>query len=303
MREFPLFGAFTGRGWLHGVSDTTTSMFTVLVPIAGEYDFKAVIKGNGFVWNFDDKEYRADSNSAKFQDTDIARVRLKAGSVTIKLTIPPEGGIDSFSLSAPDYSPIQPFLGWRFKERLTAVRLAEVAVSLTNRYAKLPDAGSEASPKPFAVADKIALPPAASFTTAPYLGPFSSSKWVRADFRGATIKIPLTVTEAGYYDLIANIMGENISGSVNDTPFKLSGKPYLNKLNLGFYRLESGDNTLTINLPPTGGIDTIEFKKKNSAPGDFLSLAGVSGPADRLIGVEEATLLLKGIKGAFPIRK
>ncbi len=303
VRDFPRFGAFTGKGWILGVSDTTYSTCTVLLPIAGEYEFKAVIKGNGFVWNIDGKEYPADSKSGDFRETDIAKVKLQAGVVTIKITIPPEGAIDSFSLTAPDYTPIQPFPGWRFREALTAVRLAETAVALTNRYAWLPDAGQAASPKPLAVSEKVVLPPAAAPTTISYLGPFSSATWIRADYRGATLQIPLTVSDAGYYGLIVNVMGEHISGNINDTPFKLSGKPYLDKLNLGLYRLESGDNTLTITLPPVGGIDTVEFNRKSSLPDDFLRLSGVSGPADRLIGAEEAAALLKSIQGSFPIRK
>jgi hypothetical protein len=303
VREFPLFGAFTGKGWILGVSDTTTATFTILLPNAGEYDFKAVIKGNGFVWKIGGKEYRADSKSANFSETEIAKVSLKAGVTTINLTIPPEGAIDSFSLSAPDQNPIQPIAGWRFREKLTAVRLAETAVALTNSFSKLPDAGVLASPKMIAVSEKIILPATAAPTNISYLGPFYSSKWVRADFRGATVQIPLNVAETGYYTLAVNVMGEIISGTVNDTPFKLSGKPYLSKTILGLFRLESGDNTLTISLPPAGGIDTVEFNKKSSTPEDFLRLAGVPGPADRLVGAQEAAALLKSIQGSFSIRK
>ncbi|MFZ2950954.1 MAG: hypothetical protein WA003_15880 [Desulfuromonadaceae bacterium] len=303
MRDFPLYGPFAGKGWILGVSDATSASFTILLPIAGEYDLKAVIKGNGFVWNINDKEYRVDSKSGNFRETDIAKVTLKAGVTTINVTIPPEGGIDSFSLKAPDYTPIQPFIGWRFREGLTAARMAEVAVALTNRYAQLPDAGGAGSPKPLAVFEKAVLPPTATYTTAPYLGRFSSAKWIRADYRGATLQIPFTVAESGYYGLTVNAMGESISGSVNDTPFKLSGKPYLDKLNLGLHRLESGDNTLTVILPPTGGIDSVEFNRKRATPEDFLRLSGVPGPADRLIGAEEAGTFLKSIRGSSSIRK
>ena len=303
VRDFPLFGAFTGKGWILGVSDTTDATFSILLPIAGEYDFKAVIKGDGFVWKIDDKEYLADSKSGNFRETDVARVTLKAGIVVIKVTIPPEGAIDSFSLTAPDYTSIQPFQGWRFREGLTAARLAETAVALTNRYAQLPDVAQAASPKPFAVFEKVVLPPTAAYTTASYLGLFSAAKWIRADYRGAILQIPLTVTEPGYYTLTVNAMGENISGSVNNTPFKLAAKPYLSKQNLGLYRLESGDNTLSITLSPTGGIDSVELNRKSTTPDDFLRLAGVSGPADRLVGVDEAAALLKSIQGSFSVRK
>lgn len=303
IRSFPQFGPFTGKGWIMGVSDETSSTFTILVPIAGEYELKAVLKGNGFVWTIGDKEYRSDSKSSVFRETGIARLKLHAGVETIKLTIPPEGAIDSFSLTAPDYVSIQPLQGWRFKNKLTAAGLAEIAVAMTDRFAQLPDGGPAKSPKTLAVAENTVLPATAAYTTTDYLGPFSSPRWVRADYRGATLQIPLTVAEAGYYGLTANIMGEALSGSVNDVPFKLTGKPYLSKVYLGLYRLEAGENTLSLTLPPTGGADSIEFNKKNSAPEDFLRLAGVAGPSDRAISEKEASEFLKRIQGSFPIRK
>lgn len=303
VRDFPLFGAFTGKGWLLGVSDPTSSVFTIWLPIAGEYNLQGVIKGNGFVWSIDDKEYRADSKSGNFRETDIAKVTLKAGVVTIKVAIPPEGAIDSFSLTAPDYPSIQPFSGWRFKEPLTAVRMAEISVAMTNSFDRLPDADLTTSPIRIDAFEKTILPPSAAYTTAPYLGPFYAAKWIRADYRGASLQIPFTVTESGYYGLTANVMGEKISGSVNDIPFKLAAKPYLDKLKLGLYRLNSGENSLLITLPPTGGIDTIELNKKSTEPDAFLGLTGVPGPADRPIAAPEAAALLKNIQGSVTIRK
>lgn len=303
MREFPLFGEFTGKGWILGVSDITDATFTIWLPAAGEYNFKAVIKGDGFVWCIDDKEYRADSKSKKFQEIDVAKVRLKAGVATIKVIIPPDGAIDSFTLTAPDEAPIQPFMGWRFKEGLTAVRMAEIAVSMTNSYAQLPDVEQSSSLKPIAVFDKVVLPPNILPTEIDYLGKFSSAKWVRADFRGATLQIPVAVADAGYYSLTANVMGGDISGKINNISFKLAAKSYLSKTNLGVYRLESGENTLSINLPPMGGIDSVELSKKSTSPDDFMRLAGVRGPIERLIGADEAADLLKSIQGSLAIRK
>lgn len=302
VRDFPLFGAFTGSGWVSGISDATESTFSILLPLGGEYELKAVIKGNGFVWSIDGKEYRADSKSVNFKETSIAKIKLNAGVVTIKLGIPPEGAIDSFSLSAANHPPVQPLMGWRFKEALTAVRLAEILISLTNSYAQLPDVGPLGSPKPVAVSEITDLPPSVALTDAVYLGHFSSAKWVRADYRGATLKVPLMIPETGYYRLTANVMGENITGSVNEIPFRLSAKPYLSKEVLGVYRLESGANNLSITLPIAGGIDTIEFSKKSLTPNDILRLAGVSGPPGRLIGAKEAAEQLKRIQGSLLIR-
>lgn len=303
VREFPLFGAFTGKGWIFGVSDTTSSTFTLFLPVSGEYEFKAVIKGNGFVWNINDKDYRSDSKSGNFRETDIAKLQLKAGIITITLTIPPEGAIDSFSFTAPDRTPIRPFNGWHFKEPLTAASMAEVGIAIKNSYSMLPDAGDAASPKEIAVSGNAVLPPTAAATNISYLGSFSSPAWVRADYRGATLQIPLKIADAGYYGIVANIMGDTILGNINNVSFKLIGKPYLDKLNLGLYRLEAGDNTLTVVLPPTGGIDAVILNRKSSTPDSFLRLLSVSGPADRLIGADEAAEFLKGIQVSSPNAK
>lgn len=303
MNSNPMFGSFTGTGWILGVSETTTSVFTILLPIGGEYNLKAVIKGNGFLWNINGKEYRADSKSKNFQEIDIAKIVLKEGVTSITVTIPPEGAIDSFSLTAPNYPSIQPFKGWRFKEKLTASALAETVIALTNRFSQLPDAGQAASAKARADFDKMVIPPGVAHTTADYLGPYTSPKWLRADFRGAVLQIPLTVAETGYYGLVLNAMGEPLSGSVNDTLFKLAGKPYLYKQDIGVYRLEEGENMLTVALPPRGGIDSVQFNKKSTASDDFMRLAGVTGPANRLVGADEAAAVVKKIQVSFPVRK
>lgn len=302
VKDTELLGPFTGKGWIQGVSNTTYSNFTILLPISGEYDLKGVIKGSGFVWTIDGKEYLADSKSKKFQETEVARIKLKAGLITIRLTIPPEGAIDSFSLTASDLPSIQPFLGWRFKEGLTAARLAETLVAMTNRFALLPDVPQVDSPKPLDVSEKVVLPSTASLTTANYLGPYSSAKWIRADYRGATLQIPLTVAETGYYGVSVNAMGDSVSGKINDISFRLPAKPYLDKVNLGLYRLEAGDNAFTITLSPAGGIDSVGFNRKSTKPEDFMLLAGVNGPFDRLISQDEASRLLKLIQGSLSVR-
>lgn len=302
LREYPLFGEFTGKGWIMGVSTTTSSTMTILLPIAGEYDLKARIKGNGFIFTVNGVEYRADSKTKAFQDTEIAKLKLNAGVITIALSIPPEGAIDSFSLVARDYPSVQPFMGWRFKEGLTAARLAETAVALANIFDQLPDGDQANTPKPVSVAEKGVLPPTASLTTAPYLGHFNSQQWVRSNYQ-STIKVPVTVTVTGYYSISANVMGGNISGLINDVPFEATSLPYLTKINLGVYRLEAGENSITFKLPVAGGIDTIDFVRKSSKPEDFMKLASVLGPAERKIKSDESLALLKKLQGAYSIRK
>lgn len=302
VREFALFGPFTGKGWLMGVSDTTTADFTVLLPIKGVYSLKAVIKGKGFIWSIDDKDYRADSGSDKFSEIEIGKIPLKAGIVKIRVSIPPESAIDSFSFSADDHAVIQPIDGWRFKEPLTAVRMAETALSITGRQEQLPDSSQE-PPRLLAVFETATISPSAARTNAVEFGKFNSRAWIRADYRGATVQLPVKTTDVGFYRISANAMGGIITGSVNEVQFMASAKPYLDPVGLGLFRLESGDNLITINLPPMGGIDTLELRKKSISPEDALSLCGIKGPPERLISADEAKGFLKTIMDSYPVRK
>lgn len=302
VRTFALYGPFTGKGWISGVSDTTAANFTTLIPIKGEYDLKAVIKGNGFAWNIDDKQYPADSKSDLFREVEIGKMSLKAGVVKIQVSIPPEGAIDSFSFTAPDYSPIQPLTGWRFKEPLIAGQLAEISVSMTGRHEQLPESQQNLS-KILSVFESAIIPATAAPTTIAEFGRFTSREWVRSDYRGATIQIPVKNPIAGFYRIRANAMGGRITGSVNEMPFNVLVKPYLENVQLGIFRLEAGDNLITINLPPMGGIDLLELNMKSMNPEDFLALSGIKGPPDRLIPVNEAESVLKTIIDTYPVRR
>lgn len=302
VRDLRLYGSYTGQGWLLGVSDTTMANFTALLPISGDYTLTAVIKGNGFVWNIGGKVYPADSNSGTFKEVVIGKVSLKAGVVPISASIPPEGAIDSFSLTARDHAAIQPVAGWRFKEPLTAGQLAEIAVSMTGRQEQLPDSIQD-SPLRLALSELADIPPQAEKTAAAEFGSFTSRQWLRADYRGASIPVPVKIAETGYYAISAHLMGGVVTGSVNQTLFEVSAKPFLEKIRLGLFRLEAGDNLITLNLPPMGGIDVLEISKKSMSSDGFLSLSGVKGPVDRLIGADEATVLLRSILDNYPVRK
>jgi len=302
VRNFSLYGPFTGKGWLLGVSDTTDVEFAALVPISGEYTLNAVIKGNGFIWNIGDRQYRADSKSDAFRGVKIGKTTLNAGVLKIRVSIPPEGAIDSFSISAPDYAPIQPVAGWRFKEPLTAGQLAEIVVSMSGRHEQLQNAEEKTS-KRLSVFESALIPSTAAATGIEEFGKFTSREWVRSDYRGASIQIPVKNAVAGFYGITANVMGGRISGSVNETPFEVLAKPYFDTVRLGLFRLESGDNLITINLPPMGGIDTLELGMKNMSSDSFLAVSGIKGPAERLISVDEAETVLKSVTGSYPVRR
>lgn len=300
--EYNLYGQFTGKGWLLGVSEKTAVNFSAFLPIGGEYTLKAVIKGNGFVWKFGDQEFRASSASGDFKEVLIGKVKVTPGIFQFHVIMPSEGAIDSYTLVAPDYAPLQPLVGWRFREPLTAGCLAEVAVSMMNLYDRLPESTTNV-PAQLAAVDAALPNRDASATDINYLGSFRSRAWLRTDFRGAAIQIPVKAAEAGYYGIAANVMGQRIEGDVNGYDFSVTGKPYLAMTSLGLYRLESGENMLTLRLPPQGGVDFIQFTHKDSSPAAFMKLAGMSGDPGRLPGADEVKGILKAIYQKYPVRK
>jgi len=98
-------------------------------------------------------------------------------------------------------------------------------------------------------------------------------------------------------------MGGRITGSVNESLFEALAKPFFDTVRLGLFRLESGDNLITINLPPMGGIDTLELSMKNMGSDSFLAVSGIKGPAGRLISVDEADATIKSVTGSYPVRR
>lgn len=302
LADYNLHGPFTGRGWLQGTSDATSATFSVMVPVGGEYSLKAVLKGSGFIWTINGKDYKAGSAAGGFSEIDCGMVTLKPGAFQAKLTIPPGGGIDSFSFEAPNFRPIQPFSGWRFRDPLTADRLAEVAVSLMNAYDKLPVVDKDVPP-PLAAVDAALASKGASASVISYLGPYSSRAWLRAGFRGAEIRVPLKVKETGVYRLQARVLGGSITGDVKDTSFSVAGKQYLDLVDLGVYKLDSGENMLTVKLPPMGGLDMIQFTRLGTSAEDFMLLAGLNGSPSRQVKADEADKLIRTIKEKYPVRK
>lgn len=299
-RNYPLFGQFSGNGWLMGISSETTAKFKVFVPLAGEYRLKAVIKGSNFVWRISDAVLRGSNPAANFSEVDLGMVRLQPGVVQISATIPPEGGIDAFLLVASDLVPVQPVEGWRFKDQLTALQMAQIGVALMDAYDQLPP--NPKGKQNIAAVNAVRSAEVAA-TTAGFLGTFKAKAWLRAGIQGAELRIPIHIPELGYYELEGQVMGEHLSGDVNGTTFSVTGKPFLDRVRLGMFRLDEGENILNLKLPPMGGIDTLEVAGKSLTPQDVMRVAGVGGSPDRLVTPEEAQSYITSIRGKRQARK
>lgn len=301
-RDFPLYGPFSGKSWLMGISQPSVAHLTLFVPLGGEYTVKGKVKGEGFILKTGSTTLSGGAAAPELTEIEFGRVTIAPGVQKIDVTIPPEGGLDYVVLTAADNAPVQPFDGWRFKEPLTGLRMAEVGISLSGLQNLLP-ADSENPPIEISAVDGALPASDVTPTAANFLGQFRSRAWLRANPRGSLLTIPLQIFKAGFYSIRARLIGEHFQGSINATSFSVTGKPYFDNIELGVFRLEAGDNTFRIQLPPMGGIDTLQLARKNSDPTRVTALAEVSGSPDHLVTAEEATTYLKRLRGKPPVRK
>ena len=301
LRNYPLYGQFSGTGWLMGTAGETSASFRVMVPFDGVYSLKALIKGSDFVWQVEETVLRGGNPTGTFREVDLGAVTLKPGEIRIKVTLPPDGGVDAFILAASDLVPLQPMEGWRFNSELTALQMAQVGVTMMDAYRKLPPASGNR--QIIAVVDAAKPAAAATSTRANYLGAFKSRAWLRAGAQGAELQIPLNIPETGYYELQGRMLGERLSGDISGATFSVTGKPYLESVNLGVFRLERGEAVLNLKIPPMGGIDTLDVTGRSMAPLEVMRAAGVEGPPERLVTMTEAESYVAAILGKFPVRK
>jgi len=300
--EFEIYGPFSGKGWVMGGATPTSAHFTIMLPIAGEYTIKSVLKGDGFVWDLNGKKLKAGTKDKKFKEVEVGTVSLPAGVIQMTVAIPAEGGIDSFTVVGGDYLPIAPFAGWRFKERLTAGAMAEIIVSATGQLDKLPFENGTSS-QVVQVTSLSQLPNSTTFVDTNYLGAFTSKKWLRADYHGASLVIPFNIEKTGFYDVSIQVLSEKVLADLNGISVAIPGKPYLERINLGQFRLDSGNSNLNLTLPPMGGFDALYLKKRDSSPAAFMKLAGINGNPERIVSKEEAEKFVKSFAPHSAARK
>jgi hypothetical protein len=83
----------------------------------------------------------------------------------------------------------------------------------------------------------------------------------------------------------------------------VDGKPYLDWVDLGTFRLHKGSSNIQLRLPPTGGIDVIEISRKLSTPAAYAAVTKSKKASDALIRPEELNPLIKSLQEQFKERK
>ena len=274
LRDYPLHGPFTGTGWLSGTAEPTAARFTVFLPRGGEYLLKVVSRGDGQRWLAGGKELTV-STGGSLREVEAGKVRLEAGSQEVSVLLPPEGGVDAFTLHAfGDHPAIEPLNGWRSDAPLTWGDYAEtiaVALDLEKGFAVTP-AGK---PQVVSFQSIKTLPPSVVATSADYLGSHVAPRWVRAGVEGASLSLPIDVSVTGLYSVRVRLLGVRLMTDFNGNQAEWKGKPYLDWYDLGVSRLTKGTHNLKIKLPPLGGADVVELTARPSSPADYLTAIGL----------------------------
>ena len=300
IRNYPLFGAFSGNGWVHGTTSRTAVHFKVFIPVEGKYLFKVTAKGDDQLWSIAGKAFKLDSGTA-FKESALGEVNLTAGVIEFNAVIPPSGAIDSFSFTAPDLRPIEPVNGWNFSALLTSEAVNEIAAALLNLENRLPE------DKTFQkiiieAAAATPLPPEAILTDNPVYGKTLAAKWVRLPQKEATLSLPFKAEQSGVYSLKVRTLGEKLAAGFDNFTVRHQGKPYLDWVDIGAFKLEKGTHDIKVHLPAAGGIDVMEVGRKLSSANDYAALTKLDLPRNRGLNAAEMDTVLKFLQEQFKER-
>jgi len=301
VRDFPLYGAFSGKGWLHATTNRVAVHFKVFIPVTGKYTLKVTARGDNQLWSVAGKAFKHSSGD-KFSESDVGQVFIPAGDLEFNAVIDPAGAIDTFTFTAPAYTPIEPLAGWNSGQQLTAAPLNETIASLLGLEPLLPvDSGYKTK-----VIEAASLPELSSrvqLTDKQIYGTPVAAKWVRAFQAPANLAVPLEIESTAVYALRVRALGTTLTAGFGQQRVTVTPKPYLDWIDLGTFRLPKGKHSLEIQLPPMGGVDIIEVIKKLSSPADYAAItkSGIQGNAP--LQPAELDAIIKSLKDQFKERR
>jgi len=301
VRDFPLYGAFSGKGWLHATTNRTAVHFKVFIPVTGKYTLKVTARGDNQLWSVAGKAFKHSSGDT-FNESDIGQVFIPAGELEFNAVIDPAGAIDTFTFTAPAYTPIEPLAGWNPGQPLTAAACNETIAALLGLEPLLP-VDSSYKAKVIEAASLPDLSPRVQLTDTQIYGQPVAAKWVRAFQAKATLAIPLEIESTAVYSLRVRASGTTLTAGFGPQKFTVKPKPFLDWIDLGTFRLAKGKHRLEVELPPMGGIDIIEVTKKLSSPADYAAItkSGIAGNAP--LQPAELDDLIKSLKNQFKERR
>lgn len=301
VRDYNLLGPFSGRGWLHGTTVPTAVHFKVFIPIAGKYTLTAVTKGDDQLWSVAGRAFKVNAGGV-LKETVIGQAFIPPGTLEFNAVIPAGGAIDSIEFSAPALAPLEPLSGWNFAANLTGGQLAEVAAPLLGTEVLLPE-DMTAAHKTLPAAGVAPLPAALFLTDSQVLGKPLANKWVRAGQVAAQLSIPVEIDATGVYQVRVRFVGSTLTAGFDDRTVTMPGKPYLEWVDCGVFRLAKGTNRLSLRIPPSGGVDSVEIIRRKSSPADYVAVTKLGKGAEETVSSAELDRLLKSLQEKFRERQ
>lgn len=301
VRDFPLYGAFSGKGWVHATTNPVAVHFKVFIPITGKYTLKVTARGDNQLWSVAGKAFKQ-SYGDKFSTSDLGEVFIAAGELEFNAVIQPAGAIDTITFTAPAFAPVEPLAGWNPAKPLTATALNETVAALLGLEPLLP-VDSSYKTKIIEAASLPDLSARVHLTDKQIYGKPTAEKWVRAFQAVATVSIPLEIESSSVYAVRLRALGTALTAGFGQRMVAVAAKPFLDWIDLGTFRLPKGVNTLTVELPPMGGIDVIEVTKKLSTPADYATITKTGLQGDTPLKPAELETVVKSLKEQFKERK
>jgi hypothetical protein len=302
VRDYPLFGVFSGKGWIHASSASPTAAhFRVFIPVSGNYTIKVSAQGDAQLWSIAGKAFRFDSGS-KLKESVLGEAFIPAGTLDFNAVIPPGGAIDYIILTAPSYAPVEPLAGWNPPARLTGVALDEITASLLALEPQLPE--DKGYGKKIIPAGSVSQAPAGFYVTDnQIMGKTVSPKWLRAGYAPATLLIPLQTESSSVYGIRVHFLGPELTAGFASRTATFKGGSSFGWVDIGTFRLPKGANSLQLSVPPTAGVDVIEVSRKQTSPADYASITGSGRSSDSSIKPEELDSIIKSLQDKFKERR
>lgn len=285
------YGPFSGTGWLLGASQPTDVHLRFVLPLDGRYRLTLAARLPGHLVRIADRTVTVDGAPESFARVEAGEYALTAGPQEIVVTLPPGGALDYIELTAPNLPAIAPAGGWQPDAPLTWQELALTLVQALDLPKELPPQ----DPVLTIEAETLVETGDARTVEDAHLGPPSGGRWLRTTARPATVGIPMTLAQDGFYDLALTAMGTPVGVLVNGhLPLSAAGMPYLSELRFPPVYLPRGENRLDVTLPPGGGLDRVTVTARRSDLAALSTAAGitVSGDAPSSADLDRLTVRL-----------
>lgn len=301
-RSFNVLGPFSGRGWLIGTSEPTPVNLRTMILRPGTYTISMRGTRKGHLLSIGGKAFRVDFDDNRLSDVEVGKLHLDAGPLAFSDVLPPDGVIDVVRLTAPPLAPIEPFGGWRPDREITFGEAAEVAaLVMQDRFTPPPD--PETPPLTIPLVGTISLPGGTTQTTATIYGRFLGPAWIRNGLAESSFELPFTLPSNGFYSLEIHWMGRRISGAVDGRVFSSETRDYLHWYDAGIHYLKGGSHTLSVRIPPMGGVDAVRITRRMMSTPEIMKFLGWKEDPSSRIPREESERVLRDILSRFSPEK